>query len=175
VLGHKIAQFWYLHTADRADIHALLQTEQPIDSPAFAELEAKFRAWNAWTFDLPGTYYLEVVEKLYKRNALAAGEFVALGQPIDLRKVRVPLFLLAARDDELVAPAQLFAAEHLVGTPAQRIGKALAPCRHLGLFMGRDILGEYWPRIVQWMLAQETPQRPSARARLERVPSPLAA
>jgi poly(3-hydroxybutyrate) depolymerase len=175
VLGHRIAQFWGVQTIDRAQVHAMLQTPEPIDSPAFARLEAAFRVWDAWTFDLPGTYYLEVVEKLYKRNALAAGEFVALGQPIDLSKVRIPLFLLAARDDELVAPAQLFAAEHLVGTLAQRIDKALAPCRHLGLFMGRDILGEYWPRIVQWMLAQETPQRPSTRDAPKRAQPPLAA
>jgi poly(3-hydroxybutyrate) depolymerase len=163
VLGNKVAQFWGLHTVDRANVHATLQTAEPIDSPAFARLEAAFRGWDAWTFDLPGTYYLEVVDKLYKHNALAAGEFVALGQTIDLKSLRVPLYMLAARDDELVAPAQLFAAEHLVGTPPQRIGKALAPCGHLGLFMGRETLGEHWPRIVQWMLAQEK-QRPPTRA-----------
>jgi len=175
VLGRRIAQFWGLQAIDRAQVHAMLQTPEPIDSPAFARLEAAFRAWDAWTFDLPGTYYLEVVEKLYKRNALAAGEFVALGQPIDLSKVRIPLFLLAGRDDELVAPAQLFAAEHLIGTPAHRIGKALAPCRHLGLFMGRNTLGEYWPRIVHWILADETSQHPSTRDALEGAQSPLAA
>jgi poly(3-hydroxybutyrate) depolymerase len=163
VLGDKVAQLWGLHAVDRANVHAILQTAEPIDSPAFAQPEAAFRAWDAWTFDLPGTYYLEVVDNLYKHNALAAGEFVALGQTVDLKSLRVPLYLLAARDDELVAPAQLFATERLVGTPPQRIGKALAPCGHLGLFMGREILGEYWPRIVQWMLAQEK-QRPPTRA-----------
>jgi len=58
---------------------------------------------------------------------------------------------LAARDDELVAPAQLFAAEHLVGTPACHIRKALAPCRHVGLFMGKTILDEAWPGIARWL------------------------
>ena len=148
VLGHRIAKFWGLQPVDGEQIHAMLQTPEAVGSPAFARLEAAFRAWDAWTLDLPGTYYLEVVDKLYKRNALAAGEFVALGQTIDLKAVRIPLYLLAARDDELVAPDQLFAAARLVGTPAQEIGKALAPCRHLGLFMGHDILGDHWPRIV---------------------------
>jgi poly(3-hydroxyalkanoate) synthetase len=173
LLGHKVAPYWGLQTFSRAQVRDLLQAKEPLDSPAFARLEAAFRAWDRWTLDLPGTYYLEVVEKLYRRNALAAGEFVALGRTVDLSAVRIPLYLLAARDDELVAPAQLFAAEHLVGTPAARIDKALAPCGHLGLFMGRDILGEYWPRIAQWMLADEP--RPAKRTTLERVPPSLAA
>jgi len=73
--------------------------------------------------------------------------------------VTVPMFLLAARDDELVAPAQLFAAEHLVGTPACHIRKALAPCRHVGLFMGKTILDEAWPGIGRW-LAEPTRDAP---------------
>ena len=66
--------------------------------------------------------------------------------------MRAPIFLLAARDDELVAPAQLFATERLVGTPARAIRKATAPCGHAGVFMGRAILRDYWPRIARWMI-----------------------
>jgi len=84
-----------------------------------------------------GTFFLEAVDKLYKRNELATGGFVALGQRIDLATVKSPMFLLAARDDELVAPPQLFAAEHLVGTPACYLRKAVPPCRHAGLFMSK--------------------------------------
>jgi len=152
VLGRKVLKFWGAETLQRHEIRDLLQTTEPIGSPAFATLEATFRQWHVATLDLPGTYYLEVIEKLYKRNAIAAGEFVALGERIDLAKVRVPLFLLAARDDELVAPAQLFAVECLVGTSARDIRKALAPCNHGGLFMGRTILAEFWPRIARWMI-----------------------
>ena len=152
VLGRKVQKFWGPETVTSKDIHEMLQTGEPIDSPAFAELEAIFRDWYAWTFDLPGTYYLEVVEKLYKKNEIAAGEFVALGKTIELANMRAPIFLLAASEDELVAPAQLFATEHLVGTPAHNIRKALAPCRHAGLFMGKTILDEYWPEIARWII-----------------------
>src|SRR5664280_1198571 len=101
VLGRKAQKFWGSETIDSHAIYQLLQTPEPIGSPAFAALEAIFRDWHAWTVDLPGTYYLEVIEKLYKRNELATGHFVALGQTIDLKNVRAPVFLLAARDDEL--------------------------------------------------------------------------
>ena len=115
-------------------------------------LEAVFRDWYAWTLDLPGRFFLDAVEKLYKRNELAGGSFVALGQKIALADMRAPLYLLAARDDELVAPAQLFAAERLVGTAPHDLRKATAPCRHLGLFMGKRILQEVWPGVVRWLM-----------------------
>ena len=152
VLGSQVQKFWGAETLDRDQIHDVLQTPEAIDSPAFAALEATFRIWHAATVDLPGAYYLEVIERLYKRNEIARGEFVALGETIDLGKLWVPLFLLAARDDELVAPAQLFATENLVGTPPRAIEKALAPCNHGGLFMGRTILADYWPRIARWLI-----------------------
>jgi len=176
VLGHKAFKFWGPQSVDSEDIQQLLQTPEPIGSPAFARLEALFRDWYSWTIDLPGTYYLEVVEKLYKRNELATGRFVALGVKIDLATVQAPIFLLAARNDELVAPAQLFATERLVGTPAHKMCKELAPCRHVGLFAGKAILNEYWPRIVRWIVEPERIAPETGKARpIKRSQHPLVA
>lgn len=152
VLGHEALKLWGPETVGVNDIHEMLQTPEPIGSPAFAELETIFRDWHSRTVDLPGNYYLEVIEKLYKNNEIANGRFVALGEKIDLTTMRSPVFLLAARDDELVAPAQLFATERLFGTPAHDIRKETAPCRHGGLFMGKATLHDYWHRIARWMV-----------------------
>ena len=97
--------------------------------------------WNAWTIDVPGNYYLEVIEKLYKRNELAAGHFVALGQKIDLSRLRLPIYLLAGSADEVVAPEQLLALERLVGTAPEHLRHDVAPCNHLGLFMASLLRG----------------------------------
>jgi len=155
VLGRAVQKFWGPDTLEDDEIHQLLQTREAIDSRAFARLVEQFRAWYAWTVDLPGTYYLEVIDKLYKRNELASGHFVALGQRIDLATVRTPLFLLAARDDELIAPAQLFATEHLVGTPAHDIHKEMVGGHHLGLFVGQQTLNETWQQIAHWLAEPE--------------------
>jgi poly(3-hydroxybutyrate) depolymerase len=128
-----------------------LQTLEPIGSSEFTQLEAVFKKWNSWTIDLPGTYYLEVIEKLYRRNELASGGLVALGQRIDLSRLRLPMYLLAGSADEVVAPEQLLAVERLVGTQPEYIRHEIAPCNHLSLFMGKRTLEEYWPRIVRWM------------------------
>ena len=100
---------------------------------------------------LAGTYYLQVVGQLFKENRLAIGDFVALGHRIDLSKLDCPLFLLAARDDDIVAPEQIFATENLVGSQRCAIHKATARCEHLGLFMGREVLANVWPEIARWL------------------------
>jgi poly(3-hydroxybutyrate) depolymerase len=150
VIGRNLAKFWGNDT-DANGIRESLQTLRPIGSSEFTQLEAIFKNWNSWTIDLPGTYYLEVIEKLYRRNELAGGSFVALGQKIDLSLLRLPMYLLAGSADEVVAPEQLLAVERLVGTQPEYLRHEVAPCNHLGLFMGKRTLEEYWPRIARWM------------------------
>lgn len=159
VSGTRVLKFWTPESIVSKDIHALLEAADAMDSEGFRALEARFRAWYGWTLDLPGRYFLEVVDRLYKRNEIATGEFVALGRRIDLAGLQTPLYLLAARDDELVAPEQLFAAERMVATAASDIRKATAPCRHLGLFMGRRVLGEFWPDVANWLLSERQTAR----------------
>ena len=100
---------------------------------------------------MPGTYYLQVVSWLYKENRLAEGQFVALGRRIDLASLHQPIFLLGGRDDELVAPDQLFATANRVGTPKQHIGMATEPCGHLSLFLGAETIKRSWMRIADWL------------------------
>ena len=128
----------------------VLQLEPGVDADNLPALEQRFREWYACTMDLPGTYYLEVVRRLFKENEIAEGRFIALGRTIDLGKVSAPMFLLAARDDEIVSPGQLFATAQLIGSP-DTIEMATEPCGHLSLFLGARTLGETWPRIARWL------------------------
>lgn len=168
VPGRRVLKLWAPDIIDSEDVRRLLQIEAPAGSAAAMQLEARFRDWYGFTLDLPGRFFLETVEQLYKRNDLANGNFVALGQKIDLGAMRAPLYLLAARRDELVAPAQLLAAERLVGTATPEIRKATASCRHLGLFMGRHILRDVWSGVARWLqepaALQPMPQHIESRA-----------
>jgi poly(3-hydroxyalkanoate) synthetase len=152
--GDQAQRFWSRLGDSEEQIHALLQSDLPLDSERFVELAARFRAWNARTLDLPGAYYLEVVEKLYKENQLASGAFVALGRRIDLRAFAGPLFLIAAADDEVAAPEQTFACAGLVGTPPALVRKTVVPGGHLHLFLGARLLEKLWPEVVSWLDAK---------------------
>src|SRR5438445_13188741 len=96
--------------------------------------------WDCWTIDLAGTYYLEVIEKLYRRNELASGSLVALGQKIDLSRLRLPMYLLAGSADDVVAPEQLLAVERLAGTQAEDVRHEVAPCNQHRLFSRKRTL-----------------------------------
>jgi poly(3-hydroxybutyrate) depolymerase len=164
ILGDRVLGLWGPRTLDPESVRQLLQVPQRVRGPAFRRLEAEFQQWYAATVDLPGTYYLEVVEWLYKQNRLAEGKLVALGRRIDLAQVRVPLFLLAARDDDVVAPEQVFATQARVGTAATEIATAVAPCQHLGLFMGARTLRTVWPRIARWLARKPVAPRRASRS-----------
>jgi poly(3-hydroxybutyrate) depolymerase len=151
VRGAHLLQLWRHPPLEGEAIHHLLQV--PDDMPPSSPLIARFREWYARPIDLPGTYYLQVVQWLYKDNRLATGRFAALGHVIDLSMVRAPIFLLAARDDEVVAPEQLLAARHLVGSEEGQIRTEIAACTHLGLFMGATTLRQTWPEIARWLAA----------------------
>lgn len=151
VHGEKMLGMWGLsHGLDEAETS--LQTPGGIDPERRRELSERFRQWHAETVDLPGSFYLQVVNWLFKENRIAKGTFIALGQCIDLAKLEAPIFLLAASHDEVVSRDQLFAVARLVGTPADQLVKMTEPCGHLGLFLGADVLGGSWRKIAYWLL-----------------------
>ncbi|MDR3464467.1 MAG: alpha/beta fold hydrolase [Xanthobacteraceae bacterium] len=151
VLGRTISSFWGADTLDSGDALRALQLAEAGATADFAAAKAAYDAWNEWTIDLPGSFYLEVIEKLYKGNDLAGGRFVALGERIDLSRLRLPIYCLAGADDHVVAPQQVLAVRRLVATPPEQLRSAVAPGGHLSLFMGRETLGREWPEIVRWL------------------------
>jgi poly(3-hydroxyalkanoate) synthetase len=153
VLGDRVLAFWSpaLDGEVAADV---LQIAPDVSEARRRALERSFDQWCFSTVDLPGTYYLQVVSWLFRDNRIVAGKFEALGRPIDLASLRIPTFLLAARDDELVSANQLLATAGRIGTPRNNIGVAVEPGSHLSLFLGAATLGKTWPRIARWLLQE---------------------
>ncbi|MCC7347621.1 MAG: alpha/beta fold hydrolase [Variibacter sp.] len=163
-LGGRALQVLGPGPPDAAVMQNILQTDEPLSHPRLRALRRRFEAWYAATVDLPGTYYLEIAERLFKQNQLALHRLEALGRRLDLGAVTHPLFLLAACDDEFVAPAQVLATERLVGTPAGQVRKATVDGEHYGLFMGRRVLAETWPAIAHWLRQPLRKSRPARSA-----------
>ena len=124
---------------------------QCADDPA---LIAKFNAWNARAVDLPGAYFLQTAEWIFRENRLAGGAFPALGRAIGLRDIKAPIFILAAADDEIVALKQATAETALRNREDVRI--RIEPGRHLSLFMGRRTVDTAWREIARWLSEPET-------------------
>ncbi|MFC4944379.1 DUF3141 domain-containing protein [Pseudonocardia sp. GCM10023141] len=117
---------------------------------------ARYRVFEDWfkhTQDIPGAFYLWLVEHLFQRNELIAGDLVIAGRRADLRAITCPLFLLAGSTDHITPPAQLFAAAAAVGTPGELVTQRTATGGHLGLFMGHNALAEDWPVLMAGVYA----------------------
>jgi poly(3-hydroxybutyrate) depolymerase len=132
-----------------------LRLYEHIDDPDYLSKTEAFERWYENPIDLPGRWYLQAVNQLFRENRLAKGEFVGLGRRLALGDIRCPAYLLAGDADDITPKEQVFAAEGLLGTPKSAIVKALAPGGHVGLFMGAKTLREHWPEIARWMLQAE--------------------
>ncbi|MGV7216728.1 alpha/beta fold hydrolase [Bradyrhizobium sp. UFLA05-112] len=148
VSGEEMLRFWS-RSPSAEDIAVALQ--RSLAEEGGPELLERFNRWNEETLNLPGSYYLQIVNWIFRENRIAAGDFVALGRRIDLKDVRAPIFLLAGLDDNVVPATQALAIADLVGTPSMFIAAASEPSDHLGLFMGARTHAHAWPRITEWL------------------------
>ncbi|WP_225120899.1 alpha/beta fold hydrolase [Bradyrhizobium sp. BRP22] len=152
VSGKHTLRFWSMPLTLH-DVEAALQIHVGDGCEQDDALLERFERWDRKLLDLPGTFYLEATNWIFRENRIAEGSFIALGRRIDLAEVTAPVFLLAGERDNVVPLEQAFATARLLGTPPQWLEQASEPCGHLGLFMGRESLSCSWRRIVRWLQA----------------------
>jgi poly(3-hydroxybutyrate) depolymerase len=144
-----------------------------LDDADHVERYQAFEDWFKHTQDIPGTFYLWIVEHLFRDNQLVRGELDAGGTRVDLASVDCPLYLLAGEADHITPPPQVFAMADAASTPSNAVTKRTTSGGHLGLFMGREALREAWPpmlRDVAKRSRRSTDRRPSARRARRRTP-----
>ncbi len=152
--GKLMLQGWKNMHPEQHYIQDQIDLYEHIDDPAWLAKEETFESWYENPIDLPGRWYLQAIEQIFKENHLAKGEFVGLGRKLDLRKITCPTYLLAGADDDITTPEQVLDAAKYIGTPKDRIAQETVPGGHIGLFMGARTLKEHWPAIARWIAAQ---------------------
>ena len=138
----------FIRIQPHTELARQLQLLEHVGDVAHVERYRAFEDWFKHTQDIPGAFYLWLVEHLFARNELIRGELVVDGRRADLANITCPLFLLAGANDHITPPAQLFAAADAVGTSPDRILRRTSAGGHLGLFTGRQALTEDWPVLM---------------------------
>ena len=110
-----------------------------------------FSAWFEHPIDLPGHWYLQVVDELFRENRFFAGTFVGLGRSIGLHDVACPAYLLAGEHDEITPAPQVHQAARRLATKPEAIVQGTVPGGHVGLFMSHRSVHETWPAIAVWI------------------------
>ncbi len=120
-----------------------------VHDPAQVERYREFEDWFKHTQDIPGAFYLWIVEHLFRDNELVRGELQIGEELVDLARIECPLNLLAGATDHITPPDQVFALGDAVGTPDAEILRRITTGGHLGLFMGHEALSEHWPPLLK--------------------------
>ncbi|WP_181783763.1 alpha/beta fold hydrolase, partial [Pseudonocardia pini] len=140
----------------QAEISRQLQLLAHVDDPTHVERYRVFEDWFKHTQDVPGAFYLWLVDNLFRRNLLVRGELEVAGRPARLSAIDCPVYLLAGATDHITPPAQLFAIADHVSTPASEITRRTAAGGHLGLFTGHKALHEDWPALMSEVYRHST-------------------
>lgn len=151
MLGATMLTGWKNMHPDRQYVQKYLDLYEKVDDPAYLKRTKTFESWYENPLDLPGVYYLQSIELLFKENRFAKGEFTGLGRKLNLKDITCPAYLLAGDRDDITTHEQVFAARDLLGTPKKDIVQKMVPGGHIGLFMGAHTLAEEWPVIATWL------------------------
>ena len=131
-----------------SEVDRQLALLRSLDEPDHLARYAAFEDWFKHTQDIPGAFYLWIVEHLFRRNALVAGALEIGGERVDLGRIDAPLFLLGGAADHITPPPQVYALGDHVSTPAQDVVRRTTGGGHLGLFMGTEALRDHWPPLM---------------------------
>ena len=154
MLGRFMLAGWKNMHPTQQYLQKYLDLYRHLEDKSYIAHTEQFEQWYENAIDLPGRYYLQAIDELFKHNRFAKGEFVGLGRRLSLKDVTVPVVLMAGDADDITTREQVFDAERLLGTPPEAIEKLLVPGGHIGLFMGERTLRETWPKIGRWIAAR---------------------
>jgi polyhydroxyalkanoate synthase len=148
--------------------------------------------WNSDSTNLPGPMYCYYLRNTYLENQLRVpGALVNCGVPVDLGKVRVPVFVLATREDHIVPWRSAYRTLGLVGSeektfalgasghiagvvnPAAKqrrshwVGEPYPADPETWMENAEEVPGSWWPKWSEWLARhaggeRKAPARPGS-------------
>ncbi|ABQ30512.1 PHA/PHB synthase family protein [Acidiphilium cryptum] len=142
--------------------------------------------WNSDSTRMPAAMHSFYLRNMYQRNLLSQANAITLdGTPVDLRRIKVPVYFLSCREDHIAPWASTYRATQLMAGPKRFVlaasghiagvinppgsGKynhfvnATLPANAEDWFAGAtEVAGSWWPDWQRWIAAQgrgEVPAR----------------
>jgi polyhydroxyalkanoate synthase len=140
--------------------------------------------WNSDQTRMPKALHLAYLNRMYRENALAKGEFELFGQRLNLRDVKIPAYVQATETDH-IAPyegvyrgARLFGGDvrfvlagsgHIAGVinppDANKyqhwVNPDLAPTARAWRVKAEERPGSWWPDWAAWLAERSGPMVPA--------------
>ena len=141
--------------------------------------------WNSDSTRMPAANHKFYLRHCYFQNDLSNGRMMLSGQTVDLRKVTIPIYELASREDHIAPARGVFRGAKCFGGPVRFV---VAGSGHIAgvvnpagkpkyqfwtdgpvegefdswLAAAKETPGSWWPDWIQWIAAQ-APEKVPAR------------
>jgi polyhydroxyalkanoate synthase subunit PhaC len=131
------------------DVTTALNLWWNLDNPAYVDGYQALSRWANEYVPFPAEFFRQWVKEFYQENRLVRNELVLGGRPVDLGRIRCPVFVAAGAED-YIAPAPCVRAllDH-VGTEDKTYLEL--PGGHISLIAGRSASRHCWPRVAEWL------------------------
>jgi poly(3-hydroxyalkanoate) synthetase len=148
----------------QAELSKHMQLLAGLGDAGFLARHRRFEDWYKHTQDIPGAFYLWIVEHLFRNNELLHGELELWGEPVDLARIACPVNLIAGAKDHITPPDQVYALGDVVSTPERYVQRRLSDGGHLGLFMSHEALRKHWPPMLRHVFEHSTSGAAASRS-----------
>jgi polyhydroxyalkanoate synthase len=131
--------------------------------------------WNQDSTRMPAVNHGFYLSQFYNANKLAKGEMSLAGVKLDLKKIKLPVFELATKEDHIAPARSVFIGSKLLGGPVEFVlagsghiagvvnppdkmkyqywtaNKAAADTLDEWIGMAKEHPGSWWPYWVEWI------------------------
>jgi polyhydroxyalkanoate synthase len=131
-----------------------------LGDPPARDTHHRVMRWARDEMPLPGRLFEDIVELLYRRDALMRGTLVVDGRAAGPAGMTVPLLSVADPDDRVIPPGAVTAFHDAVPAPDRRLlwyhGDRGTAVRHVGVLVGDSAHRDLWPAILAWLTERWT-------------------
>lgn len=114
--------------------------------PEFLDGYLAMEAWANDNVGLPGAFFRQYIDDIYRNDGLARGTLSLGGAPVDLRQLRAPTLCVVFRDDHIATAGSCRALLELIGSD-DKASLELSGS-HVGGVVGKAAMAKLWPELA---------------------------
>jgi poly(3-hydroxyalkanoate) synthetase len=153
MLGDMMLMGWKIMNPYERFVSDFINLWVNVRDDKYLERSKQFQTWYEFTQNISGKWYLQAVDKLFKKNMLIGGTLRVLKKKVDLGVISCPVAMLAGEKDDVTLAPQLFNMSSYISTPPEDIFQTVvADAGHISVFMGRTALKEHWPPALRFTM-----------------------
>lgn len=111
--------------------------------------------WMHDEFAMPGKFFTEIVERLYREDHLMQGELCIAGKTIGPRDLDVPLLNVVDPRSKVIPPQSIIPFHEAAAGSSKKLleyqGDVGIGIQHVGVLVGTNAHATLWPEIFDWL------------------------